>query len=599
MTRAARVRLADDLYVSLDIFATTSGIIGIKGSGKTNDGVVLAEQAVKFGVPVVAIDPTSVWWGLKSSADGRSPGLPFYVFGGSHGDVPLEPEAGPVLARFVVDYQVPTILDVSDFSKRMRRRFVGEFCEQLYELKNRRRDPLFLIIDEIKEYAPQNIIKGDPYLTMCLGAVEDIASMGRSRGIGLAFIGQRPATINNNVLTQADNIFAMRTIGTADRKALDLWVTESQGDVQLRDEMFKQLASLKDGRGYFWSPAVFNEFKCVQFAARETFDSSQTPRPGKKRIEPRVFAAVDLAKLRGEIAESVERKKADDPKELRAQIARLNHELEIAHASLQAEPVEIVKEVPMPVLTDEDRRLLHSVIESFEKRRALASGIATEAGRMIVERISELLAMPNDGLLQIAKRLEDVTARVVSSNSSAPTPPPVKKKTGTLTGSAPHTTVAASSAKLGKGERLMMIAIAQYPNGAMRDQLTVLTGYKATSRNEYIRRLVNAGYAAQHSDAIVPTKAGIAALGSDYEPLPTGSALRHYWLQRLGGGEAALFRVITEAYPRAVTREHLSEVTGYKATSRNEYIRRLAARRLVVVMSDGVRASDTLFDKAR
>jgi len=90
------VNLSADLpEVTTEIFTTASVAVGLRGSGKTECGVVLAEEAVAHGVPVVAIDPTGVWYGMRSSRDGKGPGLPFYVFGGEHADVPLEPDRRP------------------------------------------------------------------------------------------------------------------------------------------------------------------------------------------------------------------------------------------------------------------------------------------------------------------------------------------------------------------------------------------------------------------------------------------------------------------------------------------------------------------------
>lgn len=286
------VALSSELgEITPEIFTSGTAIIGIRGSGKTNDGVVLVEQAIAFGVPPAVIDPTGVWYGLKSSADGKSEGLPVYVFGGEHGDVPLDGNAGAIIARFYVEQRVPIVLDLSDLSKGKQRRFVAEFAETTYDLKARLRDPAFIVVDEVARFCPQQLAK-DPDLAKCVGAIEDIVALGRSRGLGCAIIGQRPANINNNVLTQADNLIAMRTVGTPDRKALDAWVTEAQGEQEQRDEMVRHLAALPQGEGYFWSPALFGVFRRVRFAARTTFDSSRTPKVGETRVEPKVFAKV-------------------------------------------------------------------------------------------------------------------------------------------------------------------------------------------------------------------------------------------------------------------------------------------------------------------
>jgi hypothetical protein len=70
-----------------------------------------------------------------------------------------------------------------------------------------------------------------------------------------------------------------------------------------------------------------------------------------------------------------------------------------------------------------------------------------------------------------------------------------------------------------------------------REQLTVVTGYKRSSRDAYVQRLRERGYVGHEGDRIVATRDGIVALGPDYEPLPTGTVLREHVLERLPEGE--------------------------------------------------------------
>jgi hypothetical protein len=46
--------------ITPEIFTTATAIVGVRGSGKTSTGVVLNEEAIRFGVPVAIIDPGSV-----------------------------------------------------------------------------------------------------------------------------------------------------------------------------------------------------------------------------------------------------------------------------------------------------------------------------------------------------------------------------------------------------------------------------------------------------------------------------------------------------------------------------------------------------------
>jgi chromosome segregation and condensation protein ScpB len=156
-----------------------------------------------------------------------------------------------------------------------------------------------------------------------------------------------------------------------------------------------------------------------------------------------------------------------------------------------------------------------------------------------------------------------------------------------------------SSGDLPAGERRVLTAIAQYREGVTREQLTVLTGYKKSSRDTYLQKLGARGLitTASVNGNIVATEAGIegarARTGSRCRP---GRAPRH-WMSpgMLPAGEAKILNVVVDAYPQPVDRGELSARTGYKKSSRDTYIQKLLARQLVTSSEHGIRASSNLF----
>ncbi|HTU58568.1 MAG TPA: hypothetical protein VMF89_09040 [Polyangiales bacterium] len=129
-----------------------------------------------------------------------------------------------------------------------------------------------------------------------------------------------------------------------------------------------------------------------------------------------------------------------------------------------------------------------------------------------------------------------------------------------------------------------------------REQLTILTGYKRSTRDAYIQRLRSRGYLDDVSGNVTATPDGIAALGGDYSPLPTGAEPRDHWLRRLPSVESAVLSVLVDAFPRAVSRAAISEATGFKRCTRDAYIQRLGTRKLAATVRDGVIVSEALFD---
>jgi hypothetical protein len=577
----ATVRLADDLpELTPDIFTSASAIIGIRGSGKTNDGVLLAEEAVRIGVPIAVIDPTGVWWGLKSSRNGKSAGLPVYVFGGQHGDIPLDAHAGPIIARFIVDNRVPIVLDLSDLTKGMQRRLVGQFATTLFDLKARQRDPLFVIIDEVARFCPQRIEK-DFDLTTCLGAVEDVTALGRSRGLGIALIGQRPASINKNVLTQADNLIAMRTVGVQDRKALDEWVEAAQGDKADRDQMVRELPSLPQGEGYFWSPAIFGIFRRVKFNARQTFDSSGTPKVGETRIEPTAFAKVDLDALKGEIAAAVEKAAADDPRVLHARITQLEKELRARPA---AEPQIIEKRV----LGEDD--IIVAQNYSVSLRFVAAEAVkAADAITRALEAASVVKAV-NGAQTRVAVPVD--RPRVPGPLTTARPPAEAHQNAAPLRRVLP--------VDLGGAPAAILYVLAEFEDGrASRRLISARTGYapgKSTIRNA-LSTLKQRGLIEVAGDDISLTPDGRRAAGPPPTPKSSEETIA-IWRGKLGGGAPlALFEALVSEYPDAVPRDGLGEITGINPTTstmRNA-LSKLRSNGLITDHGQSIRANDFLF----
>lgn len=148
---------------------------------------------------------------------------------------------------------------------------------------------------------------------------------------------------------------------------------------------------------------------------------------------------------------------------------------------------------------------------------------------------------------------------------------------------------------IAKGPAKILSALIQHPEGCTSSQLAQLTGYKETSRYEFLRLLKASGYAAESGDHFVATDDGRAAL-PDVEPLPEGHELLEWWRNRLEKGERLILEQLVEVYPDGLSSQEIEERTGYKATSVYEYRRKLVARKLVVDDGGKTKAADILFD---
>lgn len=611
--KPSALEIAPNFYLPIDAATETFAILGRRGSGKTHTAVVLAEEFLAAGVQLVVIDPLDVWWGLRVSKDGKSAGIPIYVCGGSHADVPLVADAGKVLADAVVDNHLSVILSLRHLSKSDQKRFVGEFCERLYDRKGDQahRSTLHLFVDEADAFVPQRIAPGSE---RCFGAVDTLVRRGRSSGLATTLISQRPQVINKDVLSQTEVLVSHQVTGPQDRKALESWI-EANDEANHRVEFLASLASLPRGTAWFWSPGLLNVFTRIPVRDRRTFDSSATPKPGARTVTPTAFAAVDIEALTKEIAATVERAKAEDPKELRRLLAEKEREIDRLRSAAPAAPAE--KRVDVPVLTEHDRENLakirpmleqmagklgviqEEIIGDAESRlRQITESVLAGARAAVVRQREQFLEQFEKA--SVKKLIDKIAALNAPQRHTLTTTSKEASESGIrpaarISRPAPQVSSPGDSS-LPSGERKMLVAVAQYADrgGATRVQLSMLTGFKRSTRDRYIQFLTQKGLAQVEGDSVQPTAAGFRALG-DFEPLPTGDALLEHWLEKLPAGESSILRVVASKYPKAVDRDAITEATGFARSTRDRYVQFLQARKLVSADRNGVVASEELF----
>lgn len=540
--------------------------LGMTGSGKTSAAKSgLVEPVLeKHGGRVVILDPTGAWWGLRLGRDGRSKGLPIYIFGGDHGDYPLRPRDAGLLAEVFGTSSDSAVFDMSLMTVSDRTAFFTEFAETI---RRKNRGPLHVVIDEAHLFMPQAGAAAGGSVPAMLHAGNNLVSLGRSRGLRIALISQRPAKLHKDSLTQAQSLVAMRLMAPQDRKAIAEWIAD-QADPTKGKEIIASLPSLKPGEAWVWSPQD-DILRHTKFPLPRTFDSSKAPTSSDGKGPD--LAPVNMDALKDRLTALEAEAKANDPKALKAEITRLRAELATASA------------IVPPISQDERQRAYEEGL--YQARNdALAELGAVRTGVIdaVNEAIHTLQRKMNDR--PPALPLPPPQPRLTEWIKRNPPPDPRQPSKGTVNGSLP------------RGERACLIAAAQHPNGVTRPQLTVLTGYKRSSRDAYIQRLRERGYV-EAGERVTATAAGIAALGDNFEPLPTGAALREHVLQTLPEGERKVLSVLIDAYPYEYARDNIDSRTGYKRSSRDAYLQRLLARELIEIPTPGhARASATLFD---
>lgn len=578
------LKLASNLVLPLSAVTETFAILARKDGGKTYCGLKSFEEMHAAGAQCVALDPVGKWWALRLAADGKKPGIDVTIFGGVHGDVPIEASAGALVAQVIVERGISAVIDVSRFEDRDMKRFVTDFARELYRLKQLDQSVIHIYLEEASTFLPQDKEDGaDPPM---LNAWKKIVRKGRNYGIGSTMIDQRAQDVNKKVLNQASILIVLGTSGTTDRAAVEKWVRDKHIDASGLDE----LASLDQGEAFVWMPRA-KSFTKVKIAKRWTYDASRTPTLGKKRPE-RKLTRKDVTDLRTAMAETVKRAEENDPVELKKRIRELEaeHGKVMKAVDIELAKLEALKKAKAPL----DERSLKRLEKAVKKMGAAAAHLEAVRGR--AAQVDKAFAAEIANLRGIA---DNLVAKLFKPGTGGVQPAVIfraekMKAPSTMPGVFKNSKE--TNGAIGKGEAVILAACIQFVGGLRTEQIGVLTNYKATSRRTYLTKLAHGGYVENVGSGVYrATDKGRAAL-PNAQPLPTGEALREYWAANLPEGERVILDCLLKAYPNEVAREQIDEETGYKATSRRTYLTKLSARDLVTQTSKGATASAGLFD---
>ncbi len=402
--------IAKDFVLPIEAVTRRFGIMGLSGSGKSNTSAVLVEHFLAIMAQVVILDKDGTWWSLRLDANGKSKGYDIMVFGGDHGDIPLDHRSGALVADVIVDKGFSVVLDCSYMHKGEFRQFATDFAERLFFRKKSNRSPMSFILEESEEILPQRFGKDSARM---VGAFEDITKRGRKYGIGSMLISQRPQSVNKEGLNQCEIIFAHYMYGSQERKAMEDWLVEKHSDVDLIED----LPYLEVGQAYVWSPRWLKTTRKVQMPLKRTFDDAKTPEFGEARIKPVALKPQDLDAIREAMSTAIQQAEENDPKALKKQIAQLRQDLARAQDAathmpgpviLESKPVEVL----VPLVSNEQlarmekiTSTLHSAMEMIQDGIVVLQEKPAEL-TSIVDQVQDTLRSVEKA--RVARKMEKV-----------------------------------------------------------------------------------------------------------------------------------------------------------------------------------------------
>lgn len=641
MTR--KLRISEDQTLPLDAITQRISVLGRTGSGKSHTGMVVVEEVLQLHQQTVILDPKGDFWGLRSSKDGKKKGYGIAVFGGEHGDIPLDPSSGAMVADLVIKQGISVILDLSLFeSKAEENRFATDFADRLYR-KNRR--AILFVIDESDSFMPQQPM---PEERRMLSKFDIICRRGRSRGIGVMLLSQRSAAIHKGCLSQTELMIAHQTTGPQDRKAIELWV-KGKGTEEQQKQFMARLASLKKGEAIIWSPSWLNLFREIKIRDKRTYDSSATPTVGVRRRAPKVLAQIDLDRIKKQMTATLEQAKQEDPKLLRERIAELEKKVREADRFREAvdkksKSIEQKLDKVQPQIKKMAERIVEKtqVVEKIKRVKVevplLKKRQYNELEKMMSRCEKVMSHLDSAGMrfevfsrclwpdiVKIRERLDEM--KKVRFNPPAPKPMTVVEHRVAAKGAAqqllsktrkavPAKTAPAvvepsgderfqkilsGEENLKDGQRRMLKTLATYhPQPLPRAQLGPISTISPTSGtfSSYLSTLRGCGFIAEDGKEISISRAGLEYLKGDFEQSPPTTDERvSNWKPSLKDGQRRMLDTLVAAKGEWISKDDLGEATGINKTSGtfSSYLSTLRRNGLVDTEDGNVRAHSALF----
>lgn len=551
--------------VQLDIprlLETRAGIAANSGAGKSWLLRLMAEQ-LALRVPTIILDREGEYATLREKID--------MVLVGKGGEVDTAIATAAKLARKLAELRLSAVIDMYDLSKYDRPEFVKRFLESLLSLPRRMWGPMFVLIDEAQDFAPES--GRDAVST---NAVVDLACQGRKRGIGCALATQRLSKLSKNAMSEANNLLIGRFAQDVDlRRASDLLGFPGK----------HEWATMRDGKpGEFFAvgPAFehtgVKRFRCSAVTTTHARAGQrytvEPPKPSKAILK----VAPEFADLKRQVEEEQD------------ELTRLRAENRVLRAKRPAAAAAPAVDTAHYVLQGRE-----DVLRMIEPAVSAVNIAVADSKRTLDQALRELLIVSSRKAFfgkdakptsngqsrpalhpMDAKQLDTIKASI---RQTAGLPPPGSRR-------CPHCRdvfanpdehehscrkrstparvhAGASDPAIGKGGvRRMMVALAQHPDGLDRRQLAILShmAIDGGGFGNYLSTMRRSGWMEDRNGKMTITDDGIEALGS-YEPLPTGAALVNYWLDWCGGGSSGKRRILQaliDAGPDGLDRESLA-----------------------------------------
>jgi hypothetical protein len=452
-------------------------------------------------VHIIIIDPEGEFVTLAEKFD--------VVIAGQDGDVPLSVESAAKLAQVVMKNSANIVCDIYDLPPDQRHQWVRNFVNGLVNTPKEHWHKVIVVMDEAHMFAPEKGQGESP----ALGAISDLVSRGRKRGMCPILATQRLGKLNKNVAAELQNVVIGLTTIDIDRER----AAQAMG------------ISRTHKAGFF--------VKIRQFDPGEFFVSG----PAFGRGEASVFKSGPVTTTH---ARDTTRQCTPTQRVMKGAFAEIVAEVS---AAALAEDVEVPG-----LLTD----FHESVAVANQTISNLREEVGSLQGELATARLRE--GVENRDRLEIRKRLEETLSWI--GRESVLDIPVVVSAPATLWGPPVEVPVAAptravrsvSTGGLGRCERTILTVLSRYgERGCTYLQLTLLSGYgwNGSFRN-CLGELRSQGFVrGANMDTMTLTPDGKRKVSSGegaIEVPNTGTDVWNLWMGKLDKCGVAIMNVVRD-----------------------------------------------------
>ncbi|MHC2250947.1 hypothetical protein ACVILK_000639 [Bradyrhizobium embrapense] len=507
-----------------------NAVLGIRDSGKTYTATEIAEKLFEAGVPFTTFDPTGVWRFLRVPGAGR--GYPVVVAGGKDGDLPLTVAGATEIVRAAMKSGVSLVLDLTDhhLSKADWKRIVKS-CVRVMLSENAQYGLRHVFIEEAAEFVPQRVIDGDVY-----AEVEKLARIGGNSRLGYTLINQRSQEVSKAVLELCENLFLHRQKGKNALDSLSKWFDVAE--VAEGKEIMRTLPKLPSGQCWAWMGGD-EAPELIKVPPKNSFHPDRRALHGDVGVLSATAVSVSdfVTLMKGSLTQIEEEAKANDPKLLRAEIARLTAEL-AKNGGERPEAIAAARQ------------------EGFERARR-------EASEELAGRIQHLGMEFQAALHQLEGRfigsLSSIRIEVV--DSFAPKPTEATPARGAPEPRPARQTAAAngSTALNSAGQKMLTVLDTNPPVRRTWKQVATLAGLKARGGhfNTGKKSLLESGLIVEEGEHIWAASPSAGAVTGSIPP----AELVEMWCRSLSGAAPNILRAIY-ANGGTMTQAKVAEVLG-------------------------------------